>query len=461
MSTSSSRSTLVRTEIRVTGALASIFALRMFGLFMILPVFAVFGAALPGATPFLIGLAVGAYGLMQALLQLPFGMLSDRFGRKPLILAGLVLFACGGVVAATAETIQGVILGRALQGAGAVAAVIMALVADVVSEQHRTRAMAAVGMSVGGAFVLALILGPLLATWLGLSGLFWLSSLLAVGGLLVALAWVPNPAVRVREAQLPLGPRLLRILKDPLLLRLNSGIFVLHAVLTACFVVVPGLLSERLGLPLARHSLLYLVVFLASFVAMVPLIIASERRGLRPVMALAVLLLGVALVLLALAGDRLWWFGLALFVFFTGFNLLEALLPSLVGRAAPVGTRGTALGIYSSSQFLGVFVGGGLGGWLLQQYGPETVFLAAAALTAGWLLLVFGMPPLAKLDNRVLPLVVAADEADRWVNELLAVDGVLEAVVLPEAGIALLKVDPASVDEAALTRLSGDVVAQV
>src|SRR5690606_10168664 len=292
-------------------------------------------------------------------------------------------------------------------------------------------------------------------------GLFWLSSLLAVGGLLVALAWVPNPAVRVREAQLPLGPRLLRILKDPLLLRLNSGIFVLHAVLTACFVVVPGLLSERLGLPLARHSLLYLVVFLASFVAMVPLIIASERRGLRPVMALAVLLLGVALVLLALAGDRLWWFGLALFVFFTGFNLLEALLPSLVGRAAPVGTRGTALGIYSSSQFLGVFVGGGLGGWLLQQYGPETVFLAAAALTAAWLLLVLGMPPLAKLDSRVLPLAVAAGEADRWVTALLAVDGVLEAVVLPESGIALLKVDPASVDEAALAQLAGGVVAQV
>src|SRR5690606_26063030 len=360
MSTSSSRSTLVRTEIRVTGALASIFALRMFGLFMILPVFAVFGAALPGATPFLIGLAVGAYGLMQALLQLPFGMLSDRFGRKPLILAGLLLFAGGGVVAALADSIHGVILGRAVQGAGAVAAVIMALVADVVSEQHRTRAMAAVGMSVGGAFVLALVLGPLLAAWLGLSGLFWLSSLLAVGGLLVALVWVPNPAVRVREAQLPLGPRLLRILKDPLLLRLNSGIFVLHAVLTACFVVVPGLLSERLGLPLARHSLLYLIVFLASFVAMVPLIIASERRGLRPVMALAVLLVGVALVLLGLAGARLWWFGVALFVFFSGFNLLEALLPSLVGRAAPVGTRGTALGIYSSSQFLGVFVGGGL-----------------------------------------------------------------------------------------------------
>lgn len=461
MSTSSSRSSLVRTEIRVTGALASIFALRMFGLFMILPVFAVFGAALPGATPFLIGLAVGAYGLMQALLQLPFGMLSDRFGRKPLILAGLLLFAGGGVVAAMAETIQGVILGRALQGAGAVAAVIMALVADVVSEQHRTRAMAAVGMSVGGAFVLALILGPLLATWLGLSGLFWLSSLLAVGGLLVALIWVPNPAVRVREAQLPLGPRLLRILKDPLLLRLNSGIFVLHAVLTACFVVVPGLLAERLGLPLARHSLLYLVVFVASFVAMLPLIIASERRGLRPVMALAVLLLGVALVLLALAGDRLWWFGLALFVFFTGFNLLEALLPSLVGRVAPVGTRGTALGIYSSGQFLGVFVGGGLGGWLLQQYGPEAVFLAAAGLAAIWLLLVLGMPPLAKLDSRVVPLAVAAGEADRWVSELLAVDGVLEAVVLPEAGIALLKVDPASVDEAALTRLSGDVVAQL
>lgn len=458
MSTSSSPA-LVRSELRVTGALAAIFGLRMFGLFMLLPVFAVFGASLPGATPFLIGLAVGAYGLVQAFLQLPFGMLSDRFGRRPLLVIGLLLFAAGGVVAACADTIYGIIAGRAIQGGGAVAAVIMALVTDVISEQHRTRAMAGIGMSVGGAFVLALILGPLLASGLGLSGLFWLSAGLALLGLVVVLAWVPDPKVRVREAQLPLPQRLMRIVSDPLMLRLNSGIFVLHALLTASFVVIPGVLSERLGLPLPRHSLLYLVVFLASFVAMVPMIIASERRGQRPIMAISVSLLILSLIMLALGGGKLWLIGAALWVFFTGFNVLEALLPSLVGRAAPVGTRGTALGIYSSCQFLGVFVGGAAGGWLLQQSGPEAVFWAAAVLCAGWLVLVLGMPPLVKLESRVLPLPVAADQADDWASRLLVVPGVLEAVALPEDGIALLKVAPAQLDEEALARQTESVTA--
>lgn len=460
MSTSSSPA-LVRSEVRVTGALAAIFGLRMFGLFMLLPVFAVFGASLPGATPFLIGLAVGAYGLVQALLQLPFGMLSDRFGRRPLLVIGLLLFAAGGVVAACADTIYGVIAGRAIQGGGAVAAVIMALVTDVISEQHRTRAMAGIGMSVGGAFVLALIFGPLLASGLGLSGLFWLSTGLALLGLLVVLVWVPDPKVRVREAQLPLPQRLLRILRDPLMVRLNSGIFVLHALLTASFVVIPGVLSERLGLPLPQHSLLYLVVFLASFVAMVPLIIASERRGQRPVMATSVSLLILSLVMLALGGGKLWLIGAALWVFFTGFNALEALLPSLVGRAAPVGTRGTALGIYSSCQFLGVFVGGAAGGWLLQQFGSGMVFWAAAVLCAGWLVLVLGMPPLVKLESRVLPLPVAAEQADDWASRLLSVQGVLEAVALPEDGIALLKVAPAELDEVALARQAEGAVTAV
>lgn len=451
MSTSSSPA-LVRSEVRVTGALAAIFGLRMFGLFMLLPVFAVFGASLPGSTPFLIGLAVGAYGLVQALLQLPFGMLSDRFGRRPLLVIGLLLFAAGGVVAACAETIYGIIAGRALQGGGAVAAVIMALVTDVISEQHRTRAMAGIGMSVGGAFVLALILGPLLASGLGLSGLFWLSAGLALLGLVVVLAWVPDPKVRVREAQLPLPQRLAKIVTDPAMVRLNSGIFVLHALLTASFVVIPGVLSERLGLPLPQHSLLYLLVFLASFVAMVPLIIASERRGQRPIMAISVSLLIVSLVMLALGGAKLWLIGAALWVFFTGFNALEALLPSLVGRAAPVGTRGTALGIYSSCQFLGVFIGGAAGGWLLQHSGAEMVFWAAAVLCAGWLLLVLGMPPLVKLESRVLPIPVAVEEADEWASGLLSVAGVLEAVALPEDGIALLKVAPPELDEAALAQ---------
>ncbi|MBZ2190479.1 MFS transporter [Alcanivorax sp. JB21] len=453
MSSSSPRSVLVRTELRVTGALASIFALRMFGLFMLLPVFAVYGAALPGATPFLIGVAVGAYGLMQALLQLPFGMLSDRLGRRPVILAGLLLFVLGGVVAALADSIYGVIAGRALQGAGAIAAVVMALVADVVSEQHRTRAMAGIGMSVGASFLLALVLGPILAAWLGLSGLFWFSAVLALAGIVVALVWVPDPRVRVSEPVLPLGPRLARILRDPMLLRLNAGIFVLHMVLTAMFVVVPGLLLD-VGLPLARHSMLYLGVLLASVLVMIPLIIASERRGVRPVKAVAVVLLGLSMVGLALAGNQLWHFVLALFLFFSGFNLLEALLPSLVGRVAPAGTRGTALGIYSSSQFLGVFAGGALGGLLWQQAGASAVFWTGSVLVLLWLALVLTMRVPPKSDSRVVTLRDPVTSADAAARRLLDVRGVLEAMVMPETGLAVLKVDSGNLDQAALDQMA-------
>ena len=329
--TASSSHALQRTELKTTGYLATIFALRMFGLFMILPIFAVYGQALEGASPLLIGTAIGAYGLMQALLQIPFGMLSDRFGRRPLLLIGLLLFIAGGAVAAMSDHIYGVIAGRSLQGAGAIASVIMALIGDVVTEKHRTRAMALIGMSVGGSFVLALILGPLLAGWLGLSGLFWMTSVLGGFALLVAFV-VPAPKALQGEA-LPASERFRRVLGSKTLLRFDVGIFSLHLIMTASFVVVPALLSERLGLTLQSHSLLYLAVLVAGFLAMVPLIIRAERRGAVPMKRLAVVLLAVSQLLLALAGAQLWHFVLALLVFFTAFNLLEALLPSLVGRA--------------------------------------------------------------------------------------------------------------------------------
>ena len=453
MSASSSR-LLQRTELKTTGYLATIFALRMFGLFMILPIFAVYGQSLEGATPLLIGTAIGAYGLMQALLQIPFGMLSDRFGRRPLLLIGLLLFVAGGVVAAMSDHIHGVIAGRALQGAGAIASVIMALIGDVVSEKHRTRAMALIGMSVGGSFVLALILGPLLASWLGLSGLFWMTSVMGGFALIVAMV-VPAPKALQGEA-LPVGVRFRRVLSSKTLLRFDVGIFTLHLIMTASFVVVPALLSERLGLGLRSHSLIYLGVLVAGFVAMVPLIIRAERRGAVPVKRLAVVLLAVSQILLALAGAELWHFVLALLVFFAAFNLLEALLPSLVGRAAPAGTRGTAMGVYSTSQFLGVFIGGQLGGALYQWVGAEAVFLGSAVIAVGWLLYLRGMGELPKLDNRVIRLASAQDW-DQAASRLRSVPGVLEAVVVAEQRLALLKVDNKLLDEDALTALSAEV----
>ncbi|MBL7252314.1 MFS transporter [Alloalcanivorax sp. C16-2] len=452
--TDASRAALRRTELSTTGSLAAIFALRMFGLFMILPVFAVYGERLDGATPLLIGTAIGAYGLMQAMLQIPFGMLSDRFGRRPLLLAGLLLFVAGGAVAALSDTIHGVILGRALQGAGAIASVIMALIGDVVSEQRRTRAMALIGMSVGGAFILALILGPLLAHWLGLSGLFWLTVVLGILAMGVAFG-VPSPQVRAAEP-LPAAQRFGRVLGDPNLRRLDLGIMVLHLTMTASFVVLPQILKQRLGLDLQQHSLLYLAVLVTSFLAMVPLIITAERRGAMPVKRLAVSLLIVAEVLLVLAGGTLWHFVLALFVYFMAFNLLEALLPSLVGRAAPAGTRGTAMGVYSTSQFLGVFIGGQVGGALYQWVGAEAVFLGCALLAVVWLACLWGMRELPKLDNRVIHLENRQDWGE-VAARLRGVPGVLEAVVVAEQSLALLKVDNKQLDEEALAALAGEV----
>ncbi len=448
---------LVRAEIRVTSALALIFASRMFGLFLLLPVFAVLGRDLPGSTPVLVGLAIGIYGLFQALFQVPFGLLSDRFGRKPLIFAGLVLFVAGSLVAAWAETIHGVIVGRALQGSGAIASVVMALAADVVSEKHRTRVMAVLGASVGGSFVLALILGPVLGGVMGLSGLFYLCAVLAMAGLAVAALMVPTPRVQAPRDQLPRGQRLARVLGNPVLLRLDFGILVLHMVLTAVFVVIPLLLTERLGMAMEQHSLLYLGVLVAGFLAMVPLILLSERRGIRPIKLAAILVLALSLVLLALAGDALWHFVLALFLFFFAFNLLEAFLPSMVGRAAPAGTRGTSLGIYSSCQFAGVFLGGLVGGVLMEHAGPAMVFWLAAGAVVAWFLAVVAMKELPRLDNRVLSLDAGdGDDTGEWSRRLLAVEGVLEAVVVREQGIALLKVDPASLDEEELARLGSE-----
>ena len=443
---------LQRTELKTTGYLATIFALRMFGLFMILPIFAVYGQRLEGATPLLIGTAIGAYGLMQALLQIPFGMLSDRFGRRPLLLVGLLLFIAGGAVAALSDHIAGVIAGRALQGAGAIASVIMALIGDVVSDRHRTRAMALIGMSVGGSFILALILGPLLASWLGLSGLFWMTSVLGIFAFFVAMV-VPAPRVLQGEA-LPAGERFRRVLGSKTLLRFDVGIFSLHLIMTASFVVVPALLSERLGMGLRSHSLLYLGVLVAGFLAMVPLIIRAERRGAMPVKRLAVILLALSQLLLALAGAAVWHFVVALLVFFAAFNLLEALLPSLVGRAAPAGTRGTAMGVYSTSQFFGVFVGGQLGGALYQWWGAAAVFYGCMVLALVWLLVLAGMQEPAKLDNRVLRLQPGQD-SKLLASQLQEVPGVVETVIVEEQGLALLKVNARELDEARLEGLAG------
>jgi predicted MFS family arabinose efflux permease len=444
-------------ELRASGALASIYAVRMLGLFMILPVFALYAEGLAHVTPFLVGLAIGIYGLTQALLQIPLGMLSDRLGRKPVIVAGLLVFAAGSVLAALSDSIYGVIAGRAVQGAGAIAAVVLAMAADLTREEHRTKVMAIIGLSIGASFSLALVAGPVLDRWVGVSGIFWLTALLALAAIAITLMLLPTPAAaRVhRDAQAVAGS-FGGLLRDPQLLRLDAGIFVLHMVLTANFVVLPLLLRDGLGLDSANHWWVYLPVLLAGFVAMVPFIVYAEKhRRMKPVFVGAIAVLAIAQGAMAASDGSLAWLVFALFVFFAAFNLLEASLPSLVAKMAPPDRKGTAMGIYSTTQFLGVFVGGAVGGLLHARFGITGVFLLGALGALLWLVLAASMRRPRYLSSYVLN-VGPRDrrEAESLARKLTAVRGVAEAVVIAEEGMAYLKVERHALDEAALRRFS-------
>jgi predicted MFS family arabinose efflux permease len=376
-------------ERRSVTALAGIYGTRLFGLFLIYPVFALYAQTLDGYTPRLMGLALGIYGLTQACLQIPFGAISDRLGRKPVIVFGLFLFAVGSVVAATAHSINGIMLGRALQGTGAISAAVTALVADLTRDNQRTKAMAIIGVTVGASFLIAIPLGSALNAMIGVPGIFWLTAGLALAGILILWLAVPTPPKsRSTVPPQPLLPQLLSVLRNPALLRLDAGIFALHAALTATFVVLPNALVDYAGLPQNEHPALYLPIMVASAIPLFPVIAWSERRGRqRHAFAGAVLLLALALGGLSAEHGSLLTIGVGLFAFFVAFNVLEASLPSLVSKTAPPQAKGTAIGVYSTFQFLGAFVGGDRGGWLYQHYGVGAVFAGAAAVTGLWFVL--------------------------------------------------------------------------
>lgn len=444
-------------ESRAAFSLAGIYALRMLGLFLILPVFALYAEHLEGVTPMLVGLAIGAYGLTQALLQIPFGMLSDRIGRKPVIIGGLLIFAIGSVVAAMADSIWGVILGRALQGSGAIAAAVMALAADLSREQHRTKVMAVIGMSIGAAFALALVLGPVLNGLIGVPGIFWLTALLALAGIGIVRFLVPTPeASQIHQDAEAVPAQFGNVLSNINLLRLDLGIFVLHLIITSIFLAVPLVLRDMLGMESSNHWMIYLPVLLLSVVLMIPFIVVAERRNkMKPVFLGAVLALALAQLGLYLWHGGMVGLALSLLLFFTAFNLLEATLPSIVSKVAPAASKGTAMGVYSTSQFSGAFVGGVAGGWIHGQFGLSGVFLFGTVAALVWLATAFGMQRPANLTNHMLN-VGSIDEAQAWElqAELAKITGVADAVVVAAEGVAHLKVDKSLVDFSLLDAFS-------
>ena len=436
-------------EFRAAASLAAVFSVRLLGLFMIYPVFADYARHLSGATPYLIGLALGIYGLSQALLQIPFGMLSDKFGRKTLIVLGLVIFGAGSAVAALSTSIDGVIAGRVLQGAGAIGSVVLALVADLTTEDHRTQAMALVGITIGISFLVALVAGPLLAGVVGVPGIFWLMVGLAAAGIAITGFVVPRPRLSRLHRDAEAVPALLRsVLTNGELLRLNFGIFALHAMLTASFLVVPAALHDQLHVNSHSQWMVYLPVLLISVVAMVPAIIVAEKyRRMKAVFVGAVAVLAVSQFMLLAGQDHAYILLAAITLFFAAFNTMEASLPSLITKVAPPAAKGTATGIYSSLQFLGIFVGGVVGGGINGRAGSGAVFACTGGLALLWLLVAVTMKPPSHLTTRLIRIGGGVDAA-QLVARLRQLPGVAEAVLVAEEEVAYLKVDSQIFDAA-------------
>lgn len=379
-------------ERRASISMAAVFALRMLGLFLVLPVFMLEASHYKGGSdPALMGLALGAYGLTQAFMQAPLGVASDRIGRKKVIVLGLIVFAVGSLIAAAATNVHLLIVGRAVQGAGAVSAAVTALLADLTRDEVRTKGMALVGVSIGLTFAVSLMVAPPLAGLVGLSGLFVLTALLAAAGIAAVLWW--TPAEPVRHADQPQG-RLAEVWRHPALWRLHLGVFVLHSVQMSMWVVVPGLLLSA-GLPKAAQWQVYLPTVLLSFVLMIALF-AAERGGHLLAMwrgAIALLaLVQIAFLLLAHGAPDLSGIAVVLFFFFVAFNVLEASQPSLVSRLAPAHARGAALGVYNTMQSIGLFVGGAVGGELFKHWSATGVFVGTAVLALLWLIVGWAQP---------------------------------------------------------------------
>jgi predicted MFS family arabinose efflux permease len=448
-------------ERRSTFALSSIFALRMLGLFMIIPVFSVAGQSYQHATPALIGLAVGVYGLTQAILQIPFSLLADRFSRKPLVVLGLLLFALGGAIAGLSDTIYGVIIGRAIAGAGAVSAVVMALLADVTREEQRTKAMATMGMSIGLSFVVAFSLGPWLTSVVGISGLFFVTTIMGLAAIFMLLL-VPKVTRHHKNFQQGYLTQLKQVIQMGDLNRLHVSVFALHLLLTAMFIYLPSQLIEYAKIPLAQHGWVYLpLLILSLFFAFPSIIIAEKYRKMRGIFlsAIAGIIGGLLILIFGYESKYILLTGVG--IFFIAFNVMEALLPSWLSKAAPIQSKATAMGVNASGQFLGAFFGGTLGGQLLMLQNTALGWSVLAGIAILWLLVSFGLAQPRYLSSLVLPLPQVL-ETDEWTSKLLAIRGIEEVVVMPEQQVAYIKVDKQCIDDAGrqyLTHLIGKELA--
>ncbi|MDX8393493.1 MAG: MFS transporter [Mariprofundales bacterium] len=442
-------------EKKAAFSLSIIYGLRMLGLFMILPVFALYAEGLEGVTPTLIGLALGAYGLTLAIFQIPFGRLSDRFGRKPIIAIGFLLFACGSAVAAMSDSIWGVIFGRALQGSGAIAAVVMALIADLTRVEERTKAMAIFGIGIGFAFMLSLITAPLINAWVGVQGIFWLTAIAGLLAIPAVFLLVPNPEQIKHHSEVESNPAQMRsMLADGQLMRLNIGILLLQWMMMAMFTALPVVLRDQIGLPTDQHWWLYLGALLLSIIAMIPMVIIAEKKQkVRGIFLISISFLFIAGICFTFLHASLWGAALALLLFFIGFNTLEALLPSLLSRMAPAGSKGAAMGVYSTFQFLGAFFGGAFGGWLYGQTGAVGVFACGTILAIIWFFVAIGMRP-PSYSTKMLDISnVPKHQVAQLQTRLLQIRGVCDAQVQYNEGVAFLKVEKQLLDEDELNLL--------
>lgn len=431
-------------ERRAVASLSSIMGLRMIGLFMVLPIFSLYAHQLQGATPTLIGIAMGVYGLSQALFQIPFGALSDRFGRKPIIMMGLVIFAFGSLVAGLAHTIGWMIIGRALQGIGAVGSTIMAMMADLTREEHRTKAMAIAGITIGFSFSVAMFVGPILTQWVPINALFFIAMLFGLVGIVVTQFAVPTPAHQTwhRDTE-PEFKSFIKLLSNPELAKLNIGICLLHAIFTASFVALPISLHQSLGFAANQQWEIYLPALLVAFIFSLFCIgIAERKRQLKRFFILGIAAIAVSEILLLAAPTNLTVTSLGICLFFGGFSLLEAFLPSLISRTAPAARKGSALGIYSCSQFFGIFIGGVLGGWFYGQWHFSGVYLLCLALAFLWLIIALLMQPPRYLVTQLWP--IATHFQPEWsaiAARLNLIPGIVEITFIAEDGMAYLKME--------------------